>query len=407
MKHVVIGSGAAGITAVKTIRSLKPNDEILLISEDKQVISRCMLHKYINGKRTADALSFVPEDFFEVNQIQWRSGVTVTSVDTSAMTVKCGEEVINYDKLLIAAGSTSMIPPIGALQTAKNVFCLRNFYDAENIRASAMQAGRIVVIGAGLVGLDAAYALLEMKKEVTVIEMAQRILSLNLDTRAAAAYQTRFESAGCKFQLKATVTNTITDNTGNVTHVILENGTKLPCDFLVVATGVRPKADFLKDSGITYDKAIIVNEHMATNCPNVYAAGDITGLSSNWPNAMRQGEVAARNMCGDLKVYEDTFSAKNTINFFGLVTLSLGKLRPCEGDVVKRCEDRRVYQKYIMHEGRVVGVILQGDISYSGFWQYLVKNGIRSETLNKPAWNVSFADFCAFDEKGEYRWAVS
>jgi NAD(P)H-nitrite reductase large subunit len=407
MKHVIIGVGAAGITAAKTIRALKPQDEILMISEDKHIASRCMLHKYIDGERTIETLNFVPQDFFEVNRIEWCPGVRVTGVDAQKTAVKCEEEVIHYDKLLIASGADSTVPPIGALRSAKNVFCLRHFSDAENIREATAHAQRIVVIGAGLVGLDVTYALLEMKKSVSVVEVAPRLLALNLDDRAAIAYQNRFEAAGCQFHLGKKLTDTIEDSDGNISQIVLDNGsTTLSCDFLVVATGVRPAVSFLEGSGIICDKAVLVDQYMTTNYPNVYAAGDVAGLSGNWPNAMRQGEVAARNMCGESRIYEDVFALKNTINFFGLVTLSLGKLSPTEGDTVEQREDRKKYQKVIMREGRVVGVILQGDISYSGFWQYLLKKGIRVDAIKKPIWKLSFADFCSLDEEGEYSWAV-
>jgi NAD(P)H-nitrite reductase large subunit len=408
MKHVIIGSGASGITAAKTIRTIKPQDEIVLISEDEYITSRCMLHKYISGERDVGALSFVPQNFFDLNGIHWRPGTKVTGVDTSKMAVRCGEEDINYDKLLIATGAVSAIPPVGALRSASNVFGLRHFSDAEIIRKAAMRRERIVIIGAGLVGLDAAYALLEMKKEVTVVEALPRILALNLDEQAAVAYQTRFENAGCRFRLASKMSGTIEDKDGNITHAILEDGRiTLPCDLLVVATGVRPAANFLQGSGIICDGALMVDQYMAANCPNVYAAGDVTGLSGTWPNAMRQGETAAKNMCGETKKYEDTFAAKNTINFFGLVTLSVGALSPNEGDKVEQRVDSRIYQKVVIREGCIAGVILQGDISNSGFWQYLIKNKIRIDTLNKPIWELSFADFCTLDEMGEYRYAVA
>ncbi|MCL1941091.1 MAG: FAD-dependent oxidoreductase [Synergistaceae bacterium] len=407
MKHVIIGAGAAGLTAAKTIRALKPQDEIIVISEDEQVVSRCMLHKYISGERSAEALSFVPEGFFDANRIEWRGGLKVTGVGTSARAVLCGNGTIGYDKLLVATGAISAVPPIGSLRSAKNVFGLRHLSDAKAIREAALRSQKVVVIGGGLVGLDAVYALLEMKKDVTVVELEPRILAINLDERAAGAYQSRFEAADCKFRLGYKVTGTAEDSEGNVTQVLLDDGSGLPCDLVVVATGVRSAVGFLEGSEIVCPRAITVDQYMATSCPDVYAAGDVTGLSGTWPNAMRQGETAARNMCGSEKIYEDTFAAKNTMNFFGLVTLSVGALKPEEGDVVKQREDRRVYQKVILRDGRAVGVVLQGDISNSGFWQYFIKNGTRIDAMNKPVWKLSFADFCALDETGGYRWAVT
>jgi len=403
-KHVIIGAGAAGITAARTIRALRPEDEIVMIAEDGQVGSRCMLHKYISGERDMGAISFVPEDFFEANRIGWRGGAAVTSVDTAAKTVNRGEEAVTYDKLLIATGSVSAVPPIGALRTAKNVYGLRHPSDAKAIREAAAGAERVVVIGGGLVGLDAAYALMELKKDVTVVEMESRILALNLDDRAAKAYQERFEAAGCKFYLGRKMTGTVENEEGDVIQVTLDEGGPLPCDFLVVATGVRPAVAFLEGSGVAYERAVTVDKGMATSCPGVYAAGDVAGLSGIWPNAMRQGEVAAKNMCGVPAAYEDTFAVKNTVNFFGLVSLAVGEREPGEGDQVAIREDRKNYKKVILNDGRVKGVVLQGDISNSGFWQYLIKNGVRVDAVDKPVWKLSYADFCDLDDKGEYRW---
>ena len=404
MKHVIIGAGAAGVTAAKTIRSLRPTDEIVLLSAEEQIASRVMLYKYISGERAVEGLSFVPADFFESHQVTWRGGAKVTAVDPDEKKVFCGEEAVTYDQLLITVGAKSTIPPVGALRTAKNVFGLRDLADAKAIREAASEGEKVVVVGAGLVGMAAAYALMELKKDVTVVEMGEDMLALNLDKQGALAYRTRFEEAGCKFHFNTAVEDTAVDSDGAVRFVTLGDGTILPCDFLVVATGARPAVELLESSGIACEKGIVVDEHMRTNFPDIYAAGDVTGLSGIWPNAMRQGEVAAKNMCREVTVYEDTFAVKNTIHFFNLVTLTIGLTREESDDRVEVFADRKGYQKIIIRDGRIVGLILQGDISNGGFWQYLIKNDIRVDNLDKPIWKVSFADFITINEEGEYRW---
>jgi len=366
-----------------------------------------MLHKYISGEREAETLSFVDDDFFENNNIQWIGGVNVSGIDTTAKTVSYDGSTVTYDRLLIATGSVSSIPPVGVLRTAENVYGLRHFSDAQAIREAAAGAEKIVIIGAGLVGLDAAYALIALDKDITMVDFAPRILAVNLDETAGLSYQKRFEEVGIKFILGVGVGGTTENDRGEVTEVSLADGQVLPCDMVIVATGVRPATDFLVDSGIAYERAITVDDMLATNVPDVYAAGDVAGLSGTWPNAMRQGEVAAKNMCGVETKYTDTFAIKNTINFFDLVTLSLGALEPEEGDTVFVRADRRVYQKYILRGDVVVGVILQGNISYSGFWQYLIKNAIPLGKFDKPVWKLSYSDFCALDEKGEYIWNIA
>jgi len=406
MKHVIIGAGAAGLTAAKTIRALRPSDDIIVISEDDQVISRCMLHKCINGERDPVSISFVPEDFFEQSGIEWRGGIRVTGVNTAMKAVCFDSGCVGYDKLLIAAGSEVTLPPIGTLRTANNVYGLRNLPDANNIRNAAMHASKVVDIGAGLVGLDAAYSLLDMGKHVTVVEMMPHLIPLSLDEKSAGAYQERFEAAGCEFLLGRKVENTTEDVAGNLTHIHLDDGSVLPCDFVVVAVGVHPAIGFLGNSDIIHGPAVKVDSHMSTNDPDVYAAGDAAGLSGIWPSAMRQGEVAAKNMCGFDAEYTDRLAARNTINFYGLQTLSVGEQEPVAGDAVKSREDAGNYRRIILRDGYVKGVILQGDISGSGFWRHLIKEKIRIDGVNKSIWKLSFADFCAFNGTGEYRWAV-
>lgn len=404
MKHVIIGAGAAGIAAAKTIRELRKNDEIVLISTDENVHSRCMLHKYISGERNEKSISFIQDRFFEDYNICWKKSITVSGVDTDKKNVVFDGGAESYDKLLIATGAQSVIPPIGALRSAGNVYGLRDLLDACKIRDKAVNAEKIVVIGAGLVGLDAAYAFLELGKKPVIVEMANDILALNLDRHAASTYQQKFEDAGCSFRLGRKVSDTVTAPSGEVMAVVLDTGERLACDMVIVAAGVRPASGFLMNSPIKVERSIVVDEYLATNISDIYAAGDVAGISGIWPNAQKQGEIAARNMCGEKMIYDDTFAIKNTVNFFGLPSLSVGLRVPEEGDIVEVREDKNCYEKVIMRDGIVMGVILQGDIAGSGFWQFLIKNKINVSSIPKSIWKISFADFYGIEQNGEYSW---
>ena len=406
MKHVVIGSGAAGITATKVLREQNKDAEIVVLSADETVYSRCMLHHFISGERQVADLSFIPDGFFEQNDIRFCPGITVTGIDTANRSVLFDGGQESYDRLLISTGSESVFPPIDGLAGVKQVYGLRDLSDAKAVREQAKRAEHIVIIGAGLVGLDAAYGLVKMGKAPIVIEAAETILSTNLDAHASATYQTKFEDAGCTFYLRRKVRGVVGDNSGNVSAVTLDNGDTLSCDLLIVAVGVRPMIGFLQDSGIACGRGIMVNEHLATNVPGIYAAGDATGLSESWPSATLQGEVAAMNMLGIPTAQKDTFTMQNTIHFFGIPSLSVGRLQAAPGDAEDCREDRNRYQKVITQGGVPVGVILQGDISRSGFWQHLIKNKINVTDTPKPIWNVSFADSYGLDENGEYQWDV-
>ena len=409
MKYVIIGIGAAGMTAARTLRELAPQDEIVMLSVDEKPHSRCMLHKYLSHERDADGLNFVPEDFFTENNIWQIPGQRVTKLDTRAKKVYYGTEgyACDYDKLLIATGAESFIPPVGDLRTAPNVFGLRHLSDAKAIDEKARTAKKVVIIGSGLVGLDAAYGLLEQKKEITVVEMAERILPIQLDEKGAAEYQKRFEKAGCRFCLGRKGADTVTNEKGEITHVVLDNGEKLECDMVIVAAGVRSAVAGFENSGLLIDRGIKVNDYMQTSEQDVYAAGDVTGLSGIWPNAQKQGRIAAQNMVlGNKFMYVDRFAAKNTINFFGLVSLCVGVLNPEEGDQVIARESRDQYERAIFRNHRLVGFLQQGDISHDGIYQYLIKNGIDLAGREEEIFSLSFADFYNVKENGEYIYSV-
>ena len=406
MKHVIIGAGAAGISAAKTIRKQKNQDEIVMISTDDMVHSRCMLHKLIGGHRMLEQMSFIPENFFEDNRITWRGNTTVTAVDTAARQVAFNGGHESYDRLLIAAGAKCVLPPVEGLREASGVYGLRHLSDALAIREKAGTAKNIVVVGAGLVGLDAAYGLLEMEKKPVVVELAGSILSANLDAHAAAAYQAKFEEAGCGFRLGKKVKSVLRNSSGIVSALVLDDGEQLACDLLIVAAGVKPAVDFLASSGITCGPGVTVDKYLRTGAEGVYAAGDATGLTQSWPCAAKQGETAALNMCGVPTEYDEILVLKNTVNFFGIASLSAGQFVQKPGDETKCREDRNRYQKVVLRDGIPVGVILQGDISRGGFWQHLIAHKINIASIPKPVWKVSFADSYGIDEKGEYKWVV-
>ncbi|MDR0452272.1 MAG: FAD-dependent oxidoreductase [Treponema sp.] len=418
MKHIIIGIGAAAVSAARTILKEKPDDHVVIVSEDSEVYSRCMLHKFISGERSAESLNFVNDDLLSGENVRWVKGKTVTRLDAGKKAVYAGgEELAAGDTVLIATGAVSVTPPIGELKTAKNVFGLRHLSDARAIVSCAKTAKKVAVIGAGLVGLDAVYGLLESGggQEISVIEMMPTALAVNLDVHAAEAYQGLFEQHGVKFYLSSKVVGTKSDGRGNITAVELEGGTSIPCDMVILAVGVRPATAFLAGDPaaphsdgveLTERKAVKVDDCLATNIPGIYAAGDVTGLSGVWPNAQKQGEIAGYNMTGTRWPYTDRFALKNTVSFFDLLSLSLGDIKPREGDEVLSKEDRNNYRKLILRDGAVAGVILQGDIGGSGFWQHLIKNKVRIDKLGKSPWKISYADFYGIENNGEYKYVV-
>lgn len=402
-KYLIIGGGAAGIEAAKTIRENDESAIIDIVMKDDSVHSRCMLHKFISGERDTDTVSFITEDFAEKNKISFHSGCEVKNIDTVDKEVSLSNgEKLRYDKLLIATGSNGAVPPVGAFKKASNVHCFRHLSEAESIKEALGNANKIVVVGAGLVGIDAAYGLLEIGKDVTVVEMAERIIPLQLNDEASNEYKALFEAHGCKFKLGIGVKDTEVDENGKIISLILADDTKLECDMVIVAAGERAAIEGLADTGIEVERFVKVDDHMRTNVKDVFAAGNVTGLSGTWPNAKKQAHVAAINMTGGDEVYEDTYALKNTMNFYGLATLSLGIGKVNDGDEEIVQNDMHGYRRAIIRDGKLDSIILQGNMDYSGIYQYLIKNKIDISKFKDRIFKLTFADFYGIDEKGAY-----
>lgn len=411
MHYVILGAGAAGLKAAERLRMLDPRGRITVVAEDMSPTSRCLLHHYIAGFRTLDELSFVPPYFFGENNVRFinKSADPSIDFDQKVMRLHNGER-LRYDRLLIATGARAVVPPIPGLTPAENVHTLRTHLDAENIAEACGSAGRTAaVIGAGLVGMDAAQALLQRGVNVHIIEAADHILPLQLDNHAAKIYQTLFEQEGAMSHTKATIASALRNDAGQVGSLLLANEEIIPCDFVVAATGAVPNIPcFSQVSGnapISH-RALEVDHHMRTSTPDVYAAGDVTGISSIWPLAVKQGIVAAENMAGKDSLLEDTFTKINALNFCGLPALSIGEINPTEDRAftIETIVLGDVYKKFVLANGILCGTLLVGDITGGGFYNAMIQKKI---PLKRPAepWNENFTDHFAIDEEANYFYA--
>ena len=326
MVYVIVGASASGINAAKTLRENDKGIEIILVSKDEYVYSRCILHHFLDGRRKIKALDFTPANFFEDYKIKWIKGVEVTGIDTSVKKLKLSNgEDLNYDKVLLAAGSSSFLPPIENLRTANNIVGLRNLDDAIKIKEEATKVKNVAILGAGLVGVDVLAGLLGYDINMTLIEMGDRILPLQLDNYSAEVYQDRLKEEGVNFKFGVRAEKVIVDDNNNPVSIKLNTGEEVPCELIIACTGVRANIEFLKDSGIECDKfGLIINSKGETNIKDVYGAGDITGRNPIWPTAVKEGIIAANNMLGKEVYMNDFFGSKNTMNFCGVATMSLG-----------------------------------------------------------------------------------
>lgn len=400
MVYVIVGASASGINAAKTLRENDKNAEIILVSKDEYVYSRCILHHFLDGRREIEALDFTPNNFFEIYNIKWIKGVEVIGIDIKEKKLTLSNnENLSYDKVLLAAGSSSFLPPIENLRTANNVIGLRNLDDAIKIKEEAKKVKNVAILGAGLVGVDALAGLLDYDVNITLIEMGDRILPLQLDNYAANVYQERLKEEGVNFKFGVKAEKVIVDDNNNPVSIKLNTEEEVPCELIIACTGVRANVGFLNNSDIECDKfGLIINSKGETNVRDVYGAGDITGRNPIWPTAVKEGIIAANNMLGKEIYMNDFFGSKNTMNFCGVATMSLGLINKPDDSYKEETQIKgKDYKKIIHKDGIIYGAIVQGDLSYVGVLTQLIKENIDIRKVKKPLFDVDYSDF--FNEK--------
>jgi len=389
---VIVGNSAAAIGAVEGIRSVDKQGNIILISDEPyHTYSRPLISYYLAGKVTGEKMYYRPTNFYEQNGVRALLGKKVLSLDTKNKEVAVGDNfnVISYDRILLATGGKPFIPPLDGVDK-KNVFTFIKWDDVKKLAGVARKGARAVIIGGGLIGLKAAEALTIIGVKVTVVELADRILSAILDGSAASMVQSYLEDRGIEFELNTTCEEVL--GNGEVEGVKLKNGKSLACDFLVIAIGMVPNTDLTRGTSLEVNRGIIVNERMQTNLPEVYAAGDVAEgydvihgerrLLPILPNAYKQGETAGINMAGGDKVFPGGF-AMNSIGFFGLYVNTAGIVSPepdGEGkdfEVLVRSDPvQLIYKKIVLRRNKIVGFILLNEIDRSGILTGLMSDRI-------------------------------
>lgn len=396
-KFVIIGNSAAAIGCAEGIRSVDTASEIVIIaSETHHTYSRPLISYLLYGKTDEQRMKYRPDSFYSDNNITPMLGMTVESInaDTHTVTLNNGEQV-SYDKLMYAAGSSPFVPPIKGLETVENKFTFMTLDDAHALGSALKPDSRVLVIGAGLIGLKCVEGIADKVGSVTVVDMADRILPSVLDSDGAAILQKHIESRGVKFILGDSAKELFSDK------AVLNSGAEVGFDILVVAVGVRPNTSLLKDIGAECDRAIITDDRQKTSLPDIYAAGDCTEsfdltagtrrVLALLPNAYMQGETAGVNMAGGDKTYDNAIPM-NAMGMFGLHMITAGSY---EGECfAEQTEDS--YKKLFYKDDRLVGYIMIGDIARAGIYTSLIKErtplgSIDFELIKKHPQLMAFA----------------
>ena len=374
MKYVIIGNSAAAVGGVEGIRSVDQEGSITLIaSEPHHTYSRPLISYLAWGKTDEPHMKYRPDDFYEKNGVTPLLGCTAVSIDRQTRTVALADgKKVPYDKLLVATGSSPFVPPMEGLETVENKFSFMTLDDARALMAALQPDSRVLIVGAGLIGMKCAEGIRHLCGEMTILDLAPRILPAVLDEEGSAIVQKHVEAQGITFHLSDSVAR-FEPHTAH-----LKSGATVDFDVLVLAVGVRPNAQLVQDAGGKVARGIVTDERQCTTLENVYAAGDCTvshdvtsGLDkilALLPNAYLQGEVAGKNMAGGDAVYDKAIPM-NAGGFFGLHIATCGDLQG--EDCISR--ENGSYKRLVVRDGRLVGFILIGDVARAGIYTSLVR----------------------------------
>ena len=315
---IIIGSGAAGMTAASTARATDPSARITVFTEDEDVAySPCVIPWVLEGKATwNDIIMHTPESYKKDKDIDIHTKTKVDSIDDSAKTVSVNGETHGYDKLVIATGGKVFIPPISGTDL-NGVFIVRTVRDGKNIESALKTAKNVVIGGAGVIGLELALSLVNIGKNVTIIEMMDQVIPRIADKDMADPIQQYLEGKGVKFIMKAPIQ--AVNGTSNVSSVTAA-GSEYPCDIVIFATGVRANTELAKQLGFDIGQlgAIAVAPTLQPYkrgrlVPDIFIAGDVMQcesaimsgptMSQLGSSAVKEGKVAGINAAGGKSLF--------------------------------------------------------------------------------------------------------
>ncbi len=382
--YLVIGGGIAGVTAARRLRSLDPSAGILILQEEPRLYYlRPGLISVLAGERDLEGITPFPKSWYGEQGIDYRPGKRVVRIDPRDRWVELEDgERLSYGKLLLATGAEPFIPPIPGLEPGKDIFTLRRFADAERIISRTEGAGSAVVIGGGLLGLEAARALTMRGLSVTVVELAPWLLPRQLDRQGGEVLARILDEMGIGLRLGVRCSAAVAK--GDSWEILLDDGSTAAGDFILVSTGIVPRVDLAQGAGIALKRGVLVDDFMATDAPDVFACGDV----AEWrgivygvvPAAREQAEVAAANMVdpGSAR-YGGTVPAVR-LKVAGVNLICAGETQPQGGPLSEaRYADPEagIYRKFVWdRKGRLVGAVVLGERAFG--IEELVRKGVQA-----------------------------
>lgn len=382
-KHrlVVVGNGMAGMRTVEELLALAPDLYAITVfgAEPHGNYNRILLSPVLAGEKTVDDIMLHPREWYARHGITLLAGDPVVAIDRARRLVRSqsGSEV-RYDRLLLATGSRPFIVPVPGHQL-DGVIAFRDIQDVETMLAAARAHRHAVVIGGGLLGLEAANGLLRQGMDVTVLHLGDALMDRQLDANAAALLKRTLERRGLRILLGANTSEILGDE--RVTGVRLADGARIPADLVVMAAGVRPNAELARAAGLHCERAIVVDDTLQTYDPRIYAVGECVqhrqatfGLVAPiWD----QARVCAAHLAGAGHRRYVQQATATRLKVSGVELYSAGDIVGGEDseDLVLRDPRRGVYKRLVLQQGRLAGAVLYGDVQDGPWYFELIQNG--------------------------------
>jgi nitrite reductase (NADH) large subunit len=381
-KLVLIGNGMAGVRCIEHILKLAPNQfEVTIFgTEPHPNYNRILLSSVLAGDSDVQDIILNDWVWYKDNQITFHPGHTVTKIDTKQKIVYSDQGVsAAYDELILATGSQPyMLPLPGA--DKEGVIAFRDIKDCETMIESSKKYKKAVVIGGGLLGLEAARGLLNLNMEVSVVHIHHYLMERQLDETAGYMLQRELEAQGMKFLLEKNSAEIVGKN--RVTGLKFKDGSIEDADLIVMAVGIRPNISLANDSGIGINRGIVVDDYLQTNTPHIHAVGECAehrGIAYGLVAPLyEQGDILAKKLCGlDVDGYEGSVTSTK-LKVSGVDVFSAGNYTDSASTRSVRVQDEfsGLYKKIVVQDGKLIGAVLFGDISDSSKLFKMIRSGV-------------------------------
>jgi len=384
MKYLILGNGIAGISAALSARERDKTGEICVVTKSPMPFYyRIRLIEYLAKKIPIKKLIAYGDAYYDDKEIKVILNKEAINVDSKNKKVKFSDgSMMEYDRLLLATGARPRYPNIEGIDK-EGILKFRGANDSDEIIRHMEICERVTVLGGGVLGIEAANSLVNLGKDVTVVESADRLLHRQLDKEGSKILQKALEEKRIKFILGQTIKRIVGGK--NVKGIEFEDGTIFETESIVLSAGIVPRLELCESAGITFNRGIIVDEHMETNIEGIFAAGDAAEYNGTlyglWAPSKEEGEVAGGNMTGvNIRNYNPTLPEVR-LKVTGISLFSGGNIDENEA-VIYRYNKNGIYRKFFVRDNIIVGAILIGDMKTSMKAGHFIRAKVSPEVLN-------------------------